>query len=113
MQTGKTYFTLLGTGKKSNNTMGLGERSKLCHLLQQMIHPCLLPVIPASTSLMEGCFSGTCLLPSKESRMGLTTAGRKRPIPPIRQEAATTGSCAMNILNFSITGIFVSLSPNF
>jgi hypothetical protein len=39
------------------------------------------------------------------------------PIPAIRQEAATTGSCATNILNFSITGIFVSLSlslsPNF
>jgi hypothetical protein len=32
------------------------------------------------------------------------------PIPAIRQEAATTGSCATNILNFSITGIFVSLS---
>jgi hypothetical protein len=32
------------------------------------------------------------------------------PIPAIRQEAATTGSCATNILNFSITGIFVSPS---
>lgn len=40
-------------------------------------HSYFLPVTPATTSLRAGW--GTCLAVSNESKMGLTTAGRKRP----------------------------------
>lgn len=42
---------------------------------------------------------------SNESSMGLTTAGRKRPKPAMRQEAATTGSCTTKTLSFPIAPI--------
>lgn len=52
---------------------------------------------------------------SNESSMGLTTAGRKRPKPAMRQEAATTGSCTTKTLSTStLTGhraLSLSLSP--
>lgn len=82
--------------------------AKIFKLIRKSNHCCFFPVTPATTSLNAGC--GTCLDDSKESSMGLTTAGRKRPKAPIRQEAATTGSCATNILSFSITAIFSNIS---
>lgn len=90
---------------------GAAQLQKNCKQVESDIissQTLLLSIILATISLIA--VLGACLDVSKESSIGLTTAGRKSPTPAMRQEAATTGSCTTNFFSFSMAGISLSLT---